>query len=279
MTYKTILVHLNHEPRARGVMEVAVDVARRFEAHLVGLHVFPALRLTPPIPLPFSGDVAGRIRGAIQREAEALEAIFKEMTGKQPFVSEWRSITSEHRDPAATVLEHAYGADLVVVSQADPNWQLSDILDFPERVALGAGRPVLVVPNFGRHKGVPGNVTIAWKPSRESARAIADALPLLQEADQVHLLSIAESGAAEEAKVVDRDIEAALARHGVNVVASRVIPSEFTIGEEIRVRAIGQQADMLVMGCYGHSRLRELALGGVTRHLLREMTLPILFSH
>ena len=278
MSYKTILVHLNHEPRTRRLLEVGIDLARKFEAHLIGLHVFQAYRLTPPVPLPFGGEIAAQIRGAIKKEDEAIKAMFEEMTARQSFTAEWRSITTEHRDPAATVLEHARAADIVVTSQADPNWQFSDILDFPDRLALGAGRPVIVVPIFGKHKGVPGNITVAWNDRREAARAVADALPLLKAADKVHVLTVHEGGSSDEAAAT-ADIEQALIRHGINTFVSRPIAAEFTVGEEIRVRAIDVQADMLVMGCYGHSRLREMALGGVTRHLLREMTIPVLFSH
>ena len=278
MAYKTILVHLNHEPRARRLLQVAIELSTRFEAHLIGLHVFPAYRLTPPIPLPFGGEIAAQFRGAIKKENEAIKALFDEMTASQPFVSEWRSITTERRDPAATVIEHAISADLVIASQADPNWQFSDILDFPDRLVLGAGRPVIVVPSFGRHKGVPTNITVGWNNRREAARAVADALPLLKAAENVYVLTVEEAGAGSEVSIT-ADIEKALQRHGVKAIVARPISTEFTVGEEIRVRAIDQHADMMVMGCYGHSRLREMALGGVTRHLLREMTVPILFSH
>lgn len=278
MTYKTILVHLNHEPRARRLLEVAIDLARRFEAHLIGLHVFPAFRLTPPVPLPFGGEVAAQIRAAIKKEDEAIKALFEETTGSQPFTKEWRSVTNDPRDPALVVLEHARSADLIVTSQSDSNWQFSDLLDFPDRIVLGAGRPVIVVPHYGHHKGIPGNVTVAWSNRRESARAVADALPLLKLAQNVNLLMVNEGAGTNDAAAT-ADIEHALKRHGVNATVSRPIATEFTVGEEIRVRAIDQHADMLVMGCYGHSRLREFALGGVTRHILREMTIPVFFAH
>ena len=279
MSYKTILLHLNHEPRARAVLGVGIDLATRFEAHLIGCHVFPSYRLTPPVPLPFATELAAQIKGAIKKEADGLEGIFDEMTATQPFVSEWRSITSQHRDPAATVLEQAHAADIVVAAQPDPAWQFSEILDFPERLALGAGRPVLVVPNFGQHRGVPKTVMIAWNQRRESARAVWDALPLLQCAERVVVMTIMEGSQRSEAKALDTDIAAALARHGVKVEAAKTWATEYTVGEEIRVRALEQNADLVVLGCYGHSRLREYALGGVTRHMLRETTTPILFSH
>jgi nucleotide-binding universal stress UspA family protein len=276
MSYKTILVHLNHEPRARRLLGTASEIARHFSGHLVGLHVFPSYRLTPPIPLPFGGEVGSQIRAAISQEDERIKAVFDEATGQQPFVREWRSVTSEHRDPASTVLDHAHAADVVITSQTDPDWQFSDVLDFPERIAIGAGRPVIVVPNYGEHRGIPRNIVVAWNQRREAARAVADSLPLLKAADKVHLVSVSEGAVSTQA---DDDIQQALLRHGVNVLTSRAMATEFTVGEEIRVRAIDLQADMIVMGCYGHSRLREYALGGVTRHMLREMTVPVLFSH
>lgn len=278
MTYKTILVHLNRESRARALMEVAIELAQRFNSHLIGLHVFPAYRMTPPVPLPLVGEVAAQIRGAIKKEDEAIKALFDDMTEAQPFTCEWRSIVNERRDPAHAVLEQSHAAELIVASQADPNWQLSDVLDFPDRLTLGAGRPVLVVPNFGRHRGVPGNVLVAWTNSRESARAIGDAMPLLALASRVHLMTVMETDARGEDGSLD-DVAGVLRRHGIDPVVSRPLGTEFTTGEELRVRAIDEQADLLVMGCYGHSRMREMALGGVTRHLLRETTIPLLLSN
>jgi nucleotide-binding universal stress UspA family protein len=278
MTYKTILVHLNRESRARALLDTASQLVERFNAHLVGLHVFPANRTMPPVPLPLVGEVAAQIRGAIKKEDEAIKAVFDEMTAGRPFTSEWRSIVNERRDPAQVVLGQAHAAELIVTSQADPNWQLSDLLDFPDRLTIGAGRPVLVVPNFGRHAGVPRNVLVAWTNSRESARAIGDAMPILKLASRVHLMTILEAGASGEDGSL-ADAAAALRRHGIDPVVSRPLGTEFTTGEELRVRAIDDAAELLVMGCYGHSRMREMALGGVTRHLLREATIPLLLSH
>lgn len=279
MSYKTILVHLNHEPRARALLRTAIDLATRFEAHLIGLYVFPAYRVSPPIPLPFAAELAGQIKGAIKCESELLRAVFEEMTAGQPFSSQWRSITDDHREPSAVALDHAHTADLVIASQSDPDWQFSDILDFPDRLALGSGRPVLVVPNFGTQKGIPAKIMVAWTNKRESARAVADAMPLLLAAENVHLLTVTQGAGEREGARPDTEIVAALARHGVKIQSSRPTATEDSVGEEIRVRAIDVNADLLVMGCYGHSRIREYALGGVTRHMLREMTIPILFSH
>lgn len=279
MSYKTILVHLGNEARTRTTMAYAVELARASSAHLIGLYVFPAFRLTPPLPLPFGSDIAGQIRTSIRQDMEKIRSTFDEMTASQPFTAEWRSITTERRDPEEIVLDHARAADLIVAAQADPDWSLTDVLDFPDSLALHAGRPVVVVPGFGRAAHIPKVALVAWNASRESARAVADAMPLLKGSNRVFVLTIDDGSRSMEGALPDTDFAAALARHGVKVEIEKVKPSEFTIGEELRVRAHERSADLIVMGCYGHSRLREFAFGGVTRHILRDMTIPILFSH
>lgn len=279
MSYKTILVHLTDERRARAVLALANRLAEKFEAHLIGLYVFPSMRLTPPVPLPFGAEISGQIRAGLKQDAESVKAVFDEMTSRRPFVAEWRSITTERRPPDQVVLDHARAADLVIASQADPDWKWTDILDFPETLAIGAGRPVLIVPRFGNFEAVPRVITIAWNGRREAARAVADAMPLLKLAEAVNVLCVRDGKSLPEGHLPDTEIAASLARHDVKVDLADIIATEYTVGEEIRVRAIERGADLLVMGCYGHSRFREMAFGGVTRHILREMTMPVLFSH
>jgi len=279
MSYKTILVHLNNEARVRDVLGPALDLARAFEARLIGLYVFPAYRLAPPVPMPFAKDLAGQIRGAITKEAQAVKSLFAEMTKIEAIPTEWRSITTEGRDPALIVLEHSRAADLVVASQADPSWQLSDILDFPDRLAIESGRPVLTIPNVGRFKGLPRIVTVAWSGRREAARAVFDALPLLKRAQLVHVTTVDEASESFAGGLAGTAIADTLARHGVEVQISSGEANEATVGEELRSRAVEHGSDLLVMGCYGRSRFREFALGGATRHMLRDMTIPTLLSH
>jgi nucleotide-binding universal stress UspA family protein len=200
------------------------------------------------------------------------------MTARQQFVSEWRSINSEAHDPSAVVLDHGRACDLIVASQTDPTWEGSRHLDFPERLAIESGRPVLVVPASGRFPGMPQRIMIAWNNRREAARAVFDALPLLQAGEAVTLLTV-DDAKGRTGALPDTEIAACLARHGIRLTASRVAAEEWTVGEEIRVRAADMRADLVVMGAYGHSRFREYAFGGVTRHMSGNMTIPILLSH
>jgi nucleotide-binding universal stress UspA family protein len=184
-----------------------------------------------------------------------------------------------HVDLADVVMERGRVADLIVAGQTDPEWDLSPLMDFPERLALESGRPVLVIPCAGRYATVGRRVVIAWKRSREAARAVFDALPLLREAEAVHILEIKDH--AEDANTLARDtaIAAALGRHGIKPEVRTSTASDISVGDEILSRASDLDADLLVMGAYGHSRFRELVFGGATRHIARHMTLPTLLSH
>ena len=178
MSYKTILLHLNDERRARNVLTHAVALARIFEAHLIGLHVFPAHHLTPPVRLPVGANPSANIRRQIHEETERIKAAFQLETATQSFHTEWRSVTTERVDPAAVVLAHGRAADLIVASQAEPTWDFSSILDFPERLAIESGRPVLVVPNGDWTATLPPRtITVGWNGRRESARFRCPAIP------------------------------------------------------------------------------------------------------
>jgi nucleotide-binding universal stress UspA family protein len=279
MPYKTILVHLNDKRRAEMVLGPAMHLARRYNSHLIGMHVYASMP-APPVAMAYGAQVLGSIVAIEQKDTEAIAAIFKEATANQPFVAEWRQLKVPHVDLAGVVMEHGRAVDLIVAGQTDPDWDLSPLLDFPERLALESGRPVLVVPYAGRFGEIGRTVVIAWKPSRESARAVFDALPLLQAAEQVYILEIeARDATPAKALAPDTTIAASLARHGIKPVVHTSIAPDISVGDEILSRLCDLGADLLVMGAYGHSRMRELVFGGATRNIARHMTVPTLFSH
>ena len=278
MPYKTILVHLNNERRAGPLLECAAALGDKFGAHVIGLYNFPAFRLTPPVPMPFGKELAGTLRGEMREDERRIRLVFNSIMKDRAAVSEWRPVTTERRPVAEVVLEHARAADLVIAGQADPDWGFSDILDCPDRLATECGRPVLILPNTGRFPGLPRAVLVAWNGRREAVRAAFDALPLMALAAAVEVLTVVEQP-RDEASLPDTEIAAALARHGVNVRLATVSPRKGSAADEIKAYAADIRADLLVMGAYGHSRLSEFVFGGATRHLLKEMTIPVLFSH
>jgi nucleotide-binding universal stress UspA family protein len=277
MSYKTILVHLNDPRRSEAILEPAVELATRFNSHLIGLHVY-ASTPAPPIRLPGS-SVLGSLAASEHKHSDEIAATFSRMTANRSFVPEWRVVKVPHVDLAPVVMEWGRAADLIVAGQTDPDWDLSPLLDFPERLALESGRPVLVVPYAGRYAKVGQNVVIAWKAGRESARAVFDALPLLLGAKSVHILEIKDNASQKPSLAPDTSIAAALARHGVKPAIHTSVATDISVGDEILSRLADLDADLLVMGAYGHSRMRELVFGGATRHIAQHMTVPTLFSH
>jgi nucleotide-binding universal stress UspA family protein len=278
MSYKTILAYLSDTRRAEAILEPAIQLAGRNNAHLIGMHVYPGVP-APPIPLPYGSDVVRAVAAVQQRETQEIADIFSRMTANRPFVAEWRAEKGPHVDPTAVVVEHSRSADLIVAGQSDPDWEPSPLLDVAEHVALGSGRPVLVVPYVGRYPEIGRNVVIAWKPGREAARAVFDALPILKQAEQVQILEVDEGGTRRNGAAADTSIAVALARHGVKAAVRTSVAVDIGVGDEILSRLADMGADLLVMGAYGHSRMRELVFGGVTRHIARHMTVPTLFAH
>jgi nucleotide-binding universal stress UspA family protein len=277
MSYKTILVYLNDSRRAEAILESAVYLAERHNAHLIGLHVFASVP-APPLPVPYGADVVRAVAAAQQKETEEIAAVFARMTAGRSFVAEWRAEKGPRVDPTSAVLEHCRTADLVITGQTDPDWEATPLVDIAEHLALASGRPVLVIPYVGRYPTLGRNVVISWKASRESARAVFDALPLLAQAEQVQILEVGEGGGGNGA-AVDSSIAVTLARHGIKPSVRTSVAGDISIGDEILSRLADMGADLLVMGAYGHSRMRELVFGGVTRHIARHMTVPTLFSH
>ena len=135
------------------------------------------------------------------------------------------------------------------------------------------------MPYADRFGDIGRNVVIAWKSGRESARAVFDALPILQAADKVHILEVKQQGEADGALAPDTTIAASLARHGIKPTIQTSVAAGISMGDDILSRLSDLGADLLVMGAYAHSRMRELVFGGVTRHIFRHMTVPTLFSH
>ena len=181
---------------------------------------------------------------------------------------------------ADAVATNARYADLAILGQHDPDDAASGPRYLPEEVMLGCGRPVLIVPYIGPAATFGERVIVAWDASREAARAVNDALPLLRRAKQVGVVSVnPRPWPFAHGEEPGADIGLHLARHGVKVEVQRIEGRDIDTANAILSHVADQSADLLVMGGYGHSRLRELVLGGVTRTILTEMTVPVLMSH
>lgn len=282
MAIGTILVHLNHEERASALVAAASIIARRTNAHVVGVYVMPPLFIAADMVFPMPGDIVSLQIEGQKAQAKRIEALFRDQTKGESFPAEWRV-----RDDSALgggtiasgIIAEAFAADLVVASQALPDAKTMGLSEVPERVALESGRPVLVVPNAWQPRELGRSVVIAWNASREAARAAFDALPLLEDKARVRLVSVRKRKAAERGRNVPAaDVAITLARHGFDVEAEAV-EDDASVGHALLSRIATNGTDLMVMGAYGHSRFRELVLGGTTREILKHMTVPVLMSH
>jgi nucleotide-binding universal stress UspA family protein len=277
MDYKTILVHLDAGKTVVPRLDLALALARRHDAHLVCLYALSA------VPVTSHAVEAGEIfRQARQRaQAEMLanaRAAYEESVRRAGYAKvEWRASAD---DALGVVALHARYADLVVIGQKNEEWPSGVGKEFEERLLLACGRPVLVVPYAYDGRTVGETVVVAWNASREATRAVSDALPLLARAKQVHVIAFNPKRAGRaHGEVPGGDIALHLARHGVKVTVSSQEASDIDVGNMLLSRAFDHSADLIVMGAYGHSRLQELVMGGVTRTLLQSMTVPVLMSH
>jgi nucleotide-binding universal stress UspA family protein len=278
MPYKTILLHLNDHHRVASLVDTATFLATQEKAHLIGLFVMPPVKV-----FGSSGYGTGLIKGYLQTiraEAEKIREVFESACRGRAFVVEWRMVDADDRSIADAVIEHGRSADLIIASQRDPDANLGLTIDEPERLAIESGRPVLFVPFAGKVSTVGKRVLVAWNGRREAARAVFDALPLLKRAGHVRILWINPQKEMRPAgDVPTAEIAASLARHGVKCEAASTIARDMDVAKTLLSSVADEGADLLVMGAYGHSRIREFVLGGATRDVLAHMTVPVLMSH
>ncbi len=274
MSIKTMLVHLDADKYTPPRLDSALALAGDHNASLVGLYVRPRVEVPANVQAYIDAEILAANERAAREQAGRIETMFRERCEKAGVSHEWRC---EIGDRHEIVTIHARHADIAVLGQTPP--EESDSLVFahlPEDVALGSGRPVIVVPYAGVHTTIGRRVLVAWNGSREAVRAVYDALPILERAERVIVLSV---NPGEMRHIPGADITAQLARHGVKAEASETASEALGVGDVLLSRAVDLGVDLIVMGAYGHSRAREWIAGGATRHLLAHMTVPVLFSH
>ncbi len=279
MTYKTILVHCTDERRLTNLLGPAIAVARRCEAHLTAFSVLPPVLVDPALTPGGVVTIIDGHRKVYEKEQARMRAIFEEAIRGAGISAEWLTADADRGNVWSKVVDYGRSADLIVAPQADPTWSFSALVEAPAELVLHSGRPVLFIPNVGNHANFGSRALVAWNGRRESARAASDAVPLLKLADEVTVLWINPEQDKKAEDVPGADLCTSLARHGVKCEAATIERPEQSDGETLLARARHIHADLLVMGCYGHSRLREFILGGATKTVLKDMSIPVLMSH
>ena len=268
MAYRTIVVEVADDGALEARLQAACALAGRFDAVLIGLHAMPAPFV--PVALGDGAYLAPELietqRAANQQINEKVQAIFGSVCGAGPDVI-WREAEG---DPGRLLAAAARASDLLVARHTNAGSAAApDLLD---QLVTAAGVPVVALP-AGVRGDLGDTVMVAWNGSCEATRAAHEALPFLRAADRVILCGVGGAAAA--------SLDAATAmlqRQGVAVEARQVDAPDGDAGAVLLAQAAAQAADLLVMGAYGHTRLRELMFGGATRHVLRAATLPVLFG-
>lgn len=279
MAQVTLAVHVEPDEDGEARGRLAARLARRLDAFLVGI---AARDITPPVTSSTAGPVIvaallASQEETIQAELEEAQRQFLAVTRDEGCPTEWRASIVK---PSEMLAGEARGADLLIVGRKPDAVDLSRSRHAdPGDVLMRAGRPILVVPP-GMSSLDTSHVVVAWKETRESRRALADALPLLKLAESTAVVAVCDTVSEQEvADTAVQDVLQYLARHGVQAVADVRLLREATASAELLLAAERHGADLIVAGGYGHSRLQEWIFGGVTRTLLHHCPKCCLLSH
>jgi nucleotide-binding universal stress UspA family protein len=282
MPIRDVLVCLDASDAGEGRLQLALALARSRKATLTALWVLPEVQVVaPPLgPEAIPPTVAAWTppqAAAESERAEETERLFRRELADAGLDGEWYFL--EAGDHAGLV-EFANTVDLSILGQISPDDPAESGAYATDRVVIEVGRPLLIVPYAGRFETVGRRALVAWDGSREAARALHDALPLIDGADAVTLLYIGrgERQLERARPALDRVVRH-LGRHGIAAKAEEAPRGDMPIADLILSRAADLGADLIVAGAYHHSRLREALLGGVSRELLRTMTVPTLMAH
>jgi len=280
MTYRSLLVLLDHTSSCAARVAYALRLAKDLDCHLVGLAPTDLIDLSAaPKAAASLNEYAALVWDALREQAERAADAFRDACHASAIKS-FEAVIDE-ANKVESLVRHARCSDLTVLTQADPSaTNFHAAKDLVESVILHSARPTLVLPYAGRFEKIGSRVLVAWNDSREAARAVSDALPLLQRAGQVELASWSE-GAATGDNTVRLQLDALqkwLMWHGVSAQV-RVDTVGAGIADAMLSHASDTNADLIVMGAYGHARWAERVLGGATRGLLASMTVPVLMSH
>jgi nucleotide-binding universal stress UspA family protein len=269
MSYRSICVGLlRGDARNSDTLAAAAQLAAARDAHLTGMLLIPPLNIPVYAAIPLPDDVMSNYYDDADTEAEGLRAVFEDRCRAAGVASfEWQGSA---QNIVQSLQNIAPVTDLFVLSQhggGDYGWLIGE-------ASLALGVPIMAIPEAGTFETIGKSILLAWTPKRECARAVRDAMPLLQKADRVVVFR----GNADDD---GRDVElgAYLARHGVKAEIKHIVAKEVSVGDAVLNAVTDEGCDLVVMGAYGHSRVRELAFGGVTRNVLEHMTVPTLLSH
>ena len=280
MSIKTLLVCLTTEAHAADLMKVAVPLARKHNAHLIGLHTLEALVVYPGVAMHISSDIYRSFNASQKKQSDAIGQIFEDHTRAETFVSEYRVLKAKSTTATDRMVESAHAADLVIMAHEDKNTDRFDQRHAQSEMIRRSGRPVIVVPLGYDGPELGQRLLLGWSDTREAARAAHDMISVADRDATVTVLRI-NGGTTDEAlrDFTAIDVSDTLARHGLSVETQHETSGRETIADVLMNTASAKGADLVVVGAFGHSKVHDLILGATTHKLLRDARLPVMFSN
>ncbi|MEM8794982.1 MAG: universal stress protein [Pseudomonadota bacterium] len=279
MSYKTIIVNLANAENAERMTEIAVSIARKFNAHLIGLHTLQSIEIYPSVSMYMPQNISKSFDEDQAAEGDKIRDIFLNLTGKEDFVSEWRCVKASAPSAGKVIIDHSRTADLIIMAQPDESLDRADQTTIQREVIEESGRPVLIIPKAGRFNHIGDHILIGWSATKEAARAVHDAIPFAQKGAKASIFWVSKSNQTDNYLAdTGHQMAICLDRHGVKAEVTHRVQLDLPIGDEILNEAADTGADMIVSGAYGHSRVYDFMVGATTPHLMKHMTVPVLFS-
>lgn len=280
MSYRTITVNVKSLKNAKRLITFAAMVARKSNAHLIGVHTMGAREVYSNLMSAVSVPQMAEFHEAQKEVSAQIKDVFDSITAKEDFASEWREVDLMHEGTDSPILSDWLGSDLIIIGQSNPDIDRPDQRSLVERAVRGSGRPVLVLPYMGTFDKVGENILLGWSATRESTRAAHDALPFIKDAKETKIFWIGKQGKqTQRIEQSANELAVGLDRHGARVSILHNDPSKISIGDALLNESVNSGSDLIVTGGYGHSRMYDFVLGATTNHLLKYMTVPVLLSH
>ena len=276
MTPKTILVCLTTKEHAATLLKVAVPLARRTGAHLVGLHTLEALEVYPGIAMHVPDTAFQTFHASQKEKAEAIEKIFDDHTRAEDFVSEYRLVRAQSTTAAERMIESARAADLVIMAHEDKAVDRYDQRRVQAEVIRQGGRPVIVVPLDYDGPEIGHKIMLGWSDTREAARAAHDMLGIAVPEAEISVLRVKSKDMNELQDSDMLDLTSALARHGHKVELRHLNQAGQAIADVLMDCAFEHGADLVVTGAFGHSKAYDFVVGATSQALLKNARLPVL---
>lgn len=278
MAIKDLLVAYDGNDASRKAVQLAVQMSRKYDASITGVHIFRTETYESHIRRWIPDDVLGRMQEAEQEVEKSIEESFREQLAEAEFSGDSQWVTAQGQSNILLPRFSRY-FDLMLIGQFTHAFGNEGRTVQPEDLVTRAGKPVIVVPKGLDVRPFSEEAVVAWDGSRSAARALSDAMQILETKKRLDVVTVDGEDAGAAAVPDEMDIVAHLERHGINAKMVGLDASGTSVGEAVLDYCAETGPDLLVMGAFGRGKLGGMLFGGVTRHILQNMTVPVLISH